>query len=99
MRRRLLTGTVTNLGAKAVAVGTWFVLTPFLLAKLGPGGYALWVLLTSVAWYGFLLDFGFGGAIVKYVAEHAARGERAEAREVIASGAWLFAGLAVLTVA
>jgi FkbM family methyltransferase len=94
MRRRLLTGTVTNLGAKVIAVGTWFLLTPFLLTQLGPGGYAIWVLLTSVAWYGFLLDFGFGGAVVKYVAEHVARGERDAARELIAGAACLFAGLA-----
>jgi FkbM family methyltransferase len=99
IRRRLLTGTVLNLAAKVVAVGTWFLLTPFLLEHLGATGYAVWVLLTSVAWYGFLLDFGFGGAVVKYVAEHVARGERAAAREVVASATWLFTGLAVATVA
>jgi O-antigen/teichoic acid export membrane protein len=95
IRRRLLTGTCSNLAAKVTAVGTWFVLTPFLLEKLGTGGFALWVLLTSIAWYGFLLDLGIGGAIVKYIAEHVARGERQAARELVASAVWLFTGLAI----
>jgi O-antigen/teichoic acid export membrane protein len=94
IRRRLLTGVCSNLAAKATAVGTWFVLTPFLLAHLGTDGYALWVLLTSIAWYGFLLDVGIGGAVIKYVAEHIARDERQAARELVASAVWLFTGLA-----
>lgn len=97
IRRRLLTGTCSYLAAKATAVATWFVLTPFLLATLGTSGYAIWVLLTSLFWYGYLLDLGIGGAVVKYVAEHVARGERDAAREVVASSAWLFAGLAVVS--
>jgi O-antigen/teichoic acid export membrane protein len=99
IRRRLLTGTFTNLAAKATSVGAWFVLTPYLLEKLGPGGFALWVLLTSMAWYGFLLDLGIGGAVVKYIAEHVARGERREAQELVASAVCLFTGLAVVAVA
>jgi O-antigen/teichoic acid export membrane protein len=95
IRRRVLTGICSNLAAKATVVGTWLVLTPFLLEQLGPSGYALWVLLTSIAWYGFLLDVGIGGAVVKYIAEHVARGERQAARELVASAVWVFTGLAV----
>jgi O-antigen/teichoic acid export membrane protein len=98
IRRRLLSGTCSNLAAKVIAVGTWFLLTPFLLERLGATGYALWVLLTSIAWYGFLLDLGIGGAVVKYVAEHVARGERQAARELVASAVRLFAALAVAAV-
>jgi O-antigen/teichoic acid export membrane protein len=95
IRRRLVTASCSNLAARATAVGTWFVLTPFLLETLGPGGYAVWVLLTSIAWYGVLLDLGIGGAITKYIAEHVARGERDAAREMVASAMWLFTGLAI----
>ena len=96
IRRRLLTGVCGNLATKVIVVGTWFLLTPFLLDKLGPAGYALWVLLTSIAWYGFLLDAGIGGAVVKYIAEHVARGERQKARELVVSAVWVFTGLAVV---
>jgi O-antigen/teichoic acid export membrane protein len=50
--------------------------------------------MSAIASYGLLLDFGIGGAVVKYVAEHVARGHTAAAREVVASAAWLYLGLA-----
>lgn len=99
IRRRLLTGTVSNCLGKVIAVGTWFVLTPFVLSQLGSTGYALWVLMGALASYGFLLDFGIGAAVVKYVAEHTARGERDAARALLASASWLYLGLALAAVA
>src|SRR5688572_26283011 len=95
IRRRMITGTVSNFAGRFTTAGIWFVLTPFVLAHLEPSGYALWVLMAAVASYGSLLDFGLGGAVVKYVAEHVARGERDAARTLIASARWLFLGLAV----
>jgi len=98
IRYRLLVGTLSNCVGKIVSVGIWFVLTPFLLSRLGPHEYALWVLTCAIASYGFLLDFGVGSAIVKYVAEHTARGERETAVAVIASARWLYVGFAILAV-
>ena len=99
IRRRLITGTLSNCVGKLTAVGTWLFLTPFLLSELGPSAYALWVLVGAFASYALLLDHGFGGAVVKYVAEHVARGEREAARELVASATWLFIGLAFVAVA
>jgi O-antigen/teichoic acid export membrane protein len=99
IRQRLVTGTVSNVVGKATAVGTWFLLTPFILSRLGPHGYALWVLTGSIAAYGFLLDFGIGGAIVKYVAEHGARREHHKAAELVATAQWLYIACGVVAVA
>ena len=99
IRQRLLTGTISNFAGKLSTVVVWFVLTPFVLSRLGPSGYALWVLMGAISSYGFLLDFGIGGAVVKYVAEHVARGEHAAARALIASALWVYIALALLTVA
>lgn len=98
IRRRLIVGTLSNVGGRVSGVVTWFLLTPFVLTHIGPTGYALWTLLTALSSYGMLLDFGVSGAVVKYVAEHTARGERAAARVVIASAMWLYSGLAVMAV-
>ena len=95
IRRRVLTGTLSNVLGKFTAFGVWFFLTPFLLSHLTPSGYALWVLMSAIASYGLLLDFGIGGAVVKYVAEHVALRNTAAAREVVASAAWLYLGLAL----
>lgn len=95
IRDRLLAGTISNFAGKFTAVVIWFVLTPFLLDRLGPSGYALWVLMGAIASYGFLLDFGIGGAVVKYVAQHAARGEHEDARIIVASAVRLYSALAL----
>lgn len=95
IRRRLVAGTLNNFVGKLTAVGTWFVLTPFILSQVGPNGYALWIRTGAIASYGFLIDFGIGGAVVKYVAEYVARGEREMARALIASALWLYVGLAI----
>ena len=99
IRYRLLIGTLSNCAGKVAAVGIWFFLTPFILNHLGPHEYALWVLTGAIASYGFLLDFGLGGAIVKYVAEHVARGERETAASMIASARWMYVGLGLVAVA
>jgi O-antigen/teichoic acid export membrane protein len=52
----------------------------------------------AVASYGWLLDFGIGGAVVKYVAEHHARAEREAARVVVGSALLVSLGLASATI-
>ena len=97
IRRRLLTGTLSNFAGRFTTAGIWFVLTPFLLARLEADGYALWVLMSAVASYGSLLELGIGGAVVKYVAEHVARGERDAAMKVISSSFLVYLGLGLAT--
>lgn len=70
---RVLRGIMSNYAGQAVTVVTWILLTPFILARLGPTNYGLWVLIGSVIGYGTLLDFGIGGAVIKYMAEYRAR--------------------------
>ena len=99
IRRQLLTGTVSNAAGKATAVGIWFVLTPFLLSRLGTAEYALWVLAGSLASYGMLLDFGLASAVAKYVAEYSARGDRQGASVLVASALALYTAFAVVAIA
>jgi membrane protein EpsK len=99
IRRRLLTGTLSNFAGRFTTAGIWFVLTPFVLSRLEADGYALWVLMSAVASYGSLLELGIGGAVVKYVAEHIARGERDAAMKVISSSFLVYLGLGIATCA
>ena len=94
IRQRLLTGALVNVAGRFTSAGIWLLLTPLVLANLGPRGFALWALMGAVASYGWLLDFGVGGAVVKYVAEHVARGERESARVMIASASAISIALA-----
>ena len=49
------------------------VLLPFNVHHLGQSAYGLWMLTASMTTYFSVLDLGFGGAIVKFVAQYRAR--------------------------
>jgi len=66
-----------NLGAFTYPIILSFVTTPYIVGKLGPENYGIFALATSFVGFLAFLDFGVSPALVKYVAEHNARGEKA----------------------
>ena len=98
MEQRVLYNTASNYAAQIVTIGLGLLLTPFLLHNLGPSAYGLWVLVSSVAGYGALLDFGIASAVVKYTSEYQARGEQAQADSLVATAVslYLLLGLAAV---
>ena len=99
IRRHVLRSTASNYGAKLITLGIWFLLTPFILHQLGPSGYGLWVVVGSAVAYGALLNFGISGAVIKYVAEHRARGESKQAQSLVATALCLYSVLGLVAVA
>ncbi|MBI3769764.1 MAG: polysaccharide biosynthesis protein [Deltaproteobacteria bacterium] len=103
MRKRILHNVASNYAAMLLSLGVGLLLTPFVLARLGPTIYGLWALVGSIVSYGSLLDFAISAAIIKYVAEHRARGEHAAAREMVATAVAVYlvvgAIVAALTIA
>ena len=92
-------GTSTNVLGTGLRLLVWLMLTPFILGALGPVSYGLWVLIGSLAAYGYLLDLGLAPALVKYVAEHVARADPAAASRMIATTLWLYMGLGLAALA
>ena len=90
MEQRVLYNTASNYAAQIVTIGLGLLLTPFLLHSLGPSAYGLWVLVSSVAGYGALLDFGIASAVVKYTSEYQARSEQAQADSLVATAVSLY---------
>jgi O-antigen/teichoic acid export membrane protein len=66
-----------NVGTRYLAIGVdaliGLVLLPFNVRHLGPSAYGLWMLTASMTTYFSVLDLGFGGSIVKFVAHYRAR--------------------------
>ncbi|MBI2865278.1 MAG: polysaccharide biosynthesis C-terminal domain-containing protein [Chloroflexi bacterium] len=83
--QRMLNGTMANNVGQFITLVIGFFLTPFVLQRLGPASYGLWVLIGSIVAYGTVLDFGIWGTVVKYVAEYKARGELARAHTLVAT--------------
>jgi O-antigen/teichoic acid export membrane protein len=85
LSRRVFLSTFSNYVGQIVTIGVWFLLTPFILDRLGATQYGLWVLVASFLAYGTLLDLGVNEAVVKYVAEHRAKGDSEAASGLIAT--------------
>jgi O-antigen/teichoic acid export membrane protein len=75
-----------------VMLFTGFLLSPYLVRKLGPEGYGIWVLSFSLVDYYAFLDLGFRSATVKYVAHYWTLGDHDNVNAILNTGI-LYAGL------
>lgn len=85
LARRVVRAGASNVAGRFVSIVVWFLLTPVILTAVGPAAYGLWVLVTSLLSYGFLLDLGVSATLTKYVAEHLSRGDPESARRYVAT--------------
>ncbi len=79
------------MAGQGIVVLSVIVLTPVIVHAVGATDYGVWVLFGSIASFGLLLELGIAAALVKYVAEHAARGEVREAALMAGAATWLYA--------
>ncbi len=91
-----VTGSWLGLAATMV-VG--FLLTPFILHRLGNTALGLWVLITSFTGYYGMLDLGIRNAIVQYVARYHATDEAGELAKVVSTGFFTYGCVALLATA
>jgi O-antigen/teichoic acid export membrane protein len=74
---RQLATMARNVTTRYIAIATdaliGVVLLPFNVAHLGTAAYGLWMLTASMTTYFSVLDLGFGGSIVKFVAHYRAK--------------------------
>jgi len=76
----------------AAGLVTGLLLSPYLIRKLGPEAYGVWVLSFGLVEYGSFLDLGFRSAMVKYVAHYWALEDRLGVNRIINTGL-AYAGL------
>jgi O-antigen/teichoic acid export membrane protein len=79
------------------AVG--FLLTPFVLHRLGDEAFGLWVLVVTVAGYYGLFDLGVGSAVLRYVSHRRALGEKDGVNEVVATAFYFYACACLVVIA
>ncbi len=77
-------------------IGTRFILTPIIIAKLGLTGYGTWTLLFSICGYADVLNTSFGLAYNKFTAEYDRKGDYKLLSQIISSGIVLIGGLGLL---
>jgi len=72
------------------------VMLPFNLAHLGAAQYGLWVLLGSVTIHLSILDLGYGGAIIKFMAQYRAHRDSRALNEIASTMFFVFAATGLL---
>ena len=82
--------------ALAVEMAVGLLVLPFNVAHLGKEAYGLWILATSVTAYFSVLDLGYSGAIVKFVAHYRAKRDIAGLNEILSTMWCAFCAFAVL---
>ena len=89
-----------NVSLRYVALGTealiGLLLLPFNMTHLGPAAYGLWALMAAVTVHFSLLDLGYGGALVKFVAQYRAWRDQSALNEILSTLAVVFAGAGAL---
>lgn len=83
--------------AIAVEAVLGVLILPFNVSHLGQSAYGLWMLTASITAYFSVLDLGYGGALVKYVAHYRARKDAQALNEILSTAFWVFATFGLIT--
>ena len=73
------------------------VMLPFNLAHLGLAAYGLWMLTTSFTVYFTMLDLGYGGALVRFVAQYRAKRDVGALNEVLSTFSLVYGAIGAIT--
>jgi O-antigen/teichoic acid export membrane protein len=87
MKKKFTSQAVSNVGSSWAGLGVniivGFLLSPFILHRLGDEAFGLWVLVFSVTDYYGLFDMGIRSSIVRYVSKFHATGEEEELAGIV----------------
>ncbi|HET7220265.1 MAG TPA: oligosaccharide flippase family protein [Vicinamibacterales bacterium] len=75
------------------------VMLPFNLSHLGMAAYGLWMLTSSITTYFSMLDLGYGGALVRFVAQYRARRDASSLNEILSTLSLVYTCIGALTYA
>jgi len=98
LRRTIVRNVTTNYFAFGVSSLATLLLTPFLIQRLDPAQFGVWVLLKAILAYFQLLEFGIMPAVIRYVSLHNAKQERHEVESVLGAAMRLLLAVSVATV-
>lgn len=94
--KRIAVNTLSGYFRLFTSFAVLFILTPYIIGKIGKDGYGLWSLTFSILGFFELLDFGFAVAVIKYVAECNAKKDVPRRNQVISTVLFIYLLLACI---
>lgn len=98
LTKRIVRNTLFNFAGRFWAMFLGLLLTPFLVAKLGMTGYALWSLVLVITNYLFTWDLGLGNALIRHVAHYYAQRDYNGLNSVMSTALLIYAALATVAI-
>jgi O-antigen/teichoic acid export membrane protein len=99
-RERQLVTVARNVSTRYLAIIAetviGLVMLPFNLTHLGTAEYGLWVLLGSITVHFSVLDLGYGGALVKFMAQYRAHRNARALNEIASTLFFIFAAVGLV---
>jgi len=95
-RPRLMRNAVANVFAFFLAAATAFLISPFVVHRLGDTGYGVWVMLGSMLAYLSILDLGVRSAVTHFTANLHAGSDHEEASRVASTALTVFVAAGTL---
>jgi O-antigen/teichoic acid export membrane protein len=87
---------VTRYAAIVINAFISLLVLPINVHYLGSSAYGLWMLTASVTTYFSVLELGYGGAIVKFVAEYRAKKDVRALNEILSTLFYLLSGIGII---
>src|SRR4030088_3374267 len=75
-----------------------FLLTPFVLHRLGDEAFGVWILITNLVGYYGLVDAGVRSAILRYVSKHRELNDQKRVNEVVSTAFYYYLSACLLVV-
>jgi O-antigen/teichoic acid export membrane protein len=94
--RTIFRNVATRYLSVAAEMGIGLITLPFNISHLGTEAYGLWMLTAGVTIHFSILDLGYGGAMVKFIAQYRAHRDARALNEIASTLFFLFAGFGVL---
>jgi O-antigen/teichoic acid export membrane protein len=90
-----------NVSTRYLAIGVeallGLIVLPFNVSHLGQSAYGLWMLTASITAYFSVLDLGYSGALVKFVAQYRAKRDYGALNEILSTTFVVFATFGLVT--
>ncbi|HVR83584.1 MAG TPA: oligosaccharide flippase family protein [Planctomycetota bacterium] len=99
LKQRLLRNTFFNVVGHFWTLLLGLLLTPILISYLGLPEYGLYIVMTSILSWSWILDLGVPTALMRYLSDHAARGDEQRFSECLSTAMVIRIGSGMLIAA
>jgi len=94
---RLIKNILSNYAGVLIPSAILLFLTPFMIKKLGPTSYGIWIVATALKSYFQIMELGIRTSVIKFTSEYHAREEKKKIEELFSTSFFVFLILGIIS--